>query len=76
MDSSRILVALQEQDKWRDRRQRLEERLRSVRARKHFLQRELDAVRRKVGRLEEAVGGVQDGRLSRDVSIASAERIR
>jgi predicted nucleic acid-binding Zn-ribbon protein len=75
MDSSRILVALQEQDKWRDRRTRLDDRLRSVRARKRFLQRELDAVRRRVARLEEAVGGQAD-RARRDVSIASAERIR
>jgi len=75
MDSSRILVALQEQDKWRDRRARLDDRLRSVRARKRFLQRELDAVRRRVTRLEEAVGGQAD-RTRRDVSIASAERIR
>jgi len=75
MDSSRILVALQEQDKWRDRRARLEDRLRSVRARKRFLQRELDAIRRRVARLEEAVAGQAD-RTRGDVSISSAERIR
>jgi len=75
MDSSRILVALQEQDKWRDRRARLEDRLRSVRARKRFLQRELDDVRRRVARLEEAIAGRAD-RTRRDVPIDSGERIR
>ena len=75
MDSSRILVALQEQDRWRERHAKLEDRLRSVRARKRFFQRELDAVRRRVARLEEALSETA-GRTSRDVSIASAERMR
>ena len=76
MDSSRILVALQERDKWKDRRTRLEDRLQSVRARKRFLQRELDDVRRKVARLEAAVFSLQDHRLPRDEPISSMERIR
>jgi len=75
MDSSRILVALQEQARWRERHERLGDRLRSVRARKRFLQRELDEVRRRVARLEEALSETA-GRTSRDVPIASAERIR
>jgi predicted nucleic acid-binding Zn-ribbon protein len=75
MDSSRILTALQEQDKWRDRRVRLEERLRSVRAKKRFLQRELDDLRRKIAHLE---GGVADpvDRTTRDVPLPSSERFR
>ena len=75
MDSSRILVALQEQEKWKERRVRLEDRLRTVQARKRFLQRELDAIRRKVTRLEEGLAGPV-GRTPRDVSIASSERFR
>lgn len=63
MDSGRILVALQEQDKWRDRRTRLEARLRSVQARKRYLQRELDVVRGRVARLEEMLAGVVEGRV-------------
>jgi len=62
MDSGRVLVALKEQDKWRDRRARLEARLRSVQARKRYLQRELDAVRRRVARLEEMLTGLAEGR--------------
>lgn len=57
MDSGRVLVALQEWEKWRERRARLDARIRSVQARKHFLQRELDAVRRKVERLEASLAG-------------------
>lgn len=63
MDSGRILVALQEQDKWRDRRTRLEARLRSVQARKRYLQRELDVVRGRVARLEEMLAGVAEERV-------------
>ena len=60
MDSARVLVALGEQEKWRDRRLRLAERLRSVQARRRFLLRELYAVRRRVERLEEIVGVVEE----------------
>ncbi|HEV8595521.1 MAG TPA: hypothetical protein VGR51_08345 [Thermoplasmata archaeon] len=63
MDSGRILVALQEREKWRERRDRLQARLRSVQSRKRFLQRELDAVRRRVERLEEASVGVREDRI-------------
>lgn len=61
MDSGRVLTALQEQEKWRDRRARLEARLRSVQARRRFLQRELEAVQRRVERLEEASASVPGG---------------
>jgi hypothetical protein len=54
---------------------RLEERLRSVRAKKRFLQRELDDLRRKIAHLE---GGVADpvDRTTRDVPLPSSERFR
>ena len=63
MDSGRILVALQEQEKWRDRKTRLESRLQSVQARQRFLLRELEAVRRKAARLEETLGDLKGGRV-------------
>ena len=74
MDSGRILVALQEQEKWRDRRTRIEARLRELQARKHFLQRELDASRRKVARLEEALTGVAEGRIPWERSYGRLDR--
>jgi len=47
MHGSHVLLALQEQEKWRERKKRLEERLRSVRAQKRYLLKELDAARQK-----------------------------
>lgn len=63
MDSRRILVALQEQDKWKERRARLAARLRSVQARRRYLQKELDAVRSRVERLQGLVTGVLEDRV-------------
>ena len=76
MDASRVLVALQEQLKWRDRRERLEARLRVVQSRKRFLQRELDAVRRRVEHLDEAVSALQAERVPREMSFGALEQIR
>ncbi len=74
MDSGRILVALEERDRWRERRTRLEARLRSTQARKRFLQRELEATRRKVARLEEAVAGFVQGRVPREPAGVRLDR--
>ncbi len=51
MHGSRVLLALQEQTKWRERKRRLEERLAEVRARKRFLQKELEVARLKAAQL-------------------------
>jgi len=74
MDSGRILVALQEQEKWRERRTRLEARLRSVQARRRFLQRELEVVRRRVERLEETLAGTPGARVPWESSYARMDR--
>ena len=63
MDSGRVLAALKEREKWRDRRVRLEDRLHTVQARERFLHRELEAVRRKVARLEEILMGLKEERI-------------
>lgn len=76
MDASRILVALEERDKWRDRRARLQERLRSVRARKRFLQRELDSVRQELSSLATSALAYQEDRIPREMGITTLERIR
>jgi hypothetical protein len=56
MDSSRVVLALQEQEKWRDRRKRVEERIRQVKAQKRYVLKELDAVRQKVAGFGAALG--------------------
>jgi predicted nucleic acid-binding Zn-ribbon protein len=60
MDSSQILIVVEEERKWRDRRTRLEHRLLQVRARKRYLQRELDLVRRRIAELEGGPGKVRE----------------
>lgn len=48
MDPSSVLLALEEQRKWRERRKRIRDRLRQLERRKTTLRKELDGVRRKV----------------------------
>ena len=48
MDSSGVLLALEERKKWRERRDRIRERVRQLGRRKAYLQRELNRVRKKV----------------------------
>lgn len=48
MDPAGVLLALEEQRKWRERRDRLRARLRQLQRRKTSLAKELDRARRKV----------------------------
>ena len=48
MDSSNVLLALEEQKKWRERRKRIRERIRQLDRRRSVLRKELDGVRQKI----------------------------
>lgn len=48
MDPSSVLLALEEQKKWRVRRERLSERLKQLERRRAYLEKELARVRTKV----------------------------
>jgi chromosome segregation ATPase len=48
MDSSHVLLALEEQKKWRERRKRIRERIRQLDRRRSVLRKELDGVRNKI----------------------------
>lgn len=52
MDTSRVLLALGEQVKWRERRGRLHERLRALASRRRYLNRELEVARKRIAELE------------------------
>jgi len=62
MDPSRVLLALQEQTKWRERRKRVEERIRQIQSRKRYFLKELDVARQRVAQfgalLVQLKGGV------------------
>ena len=59
MDPSHVLIALKEQGKWRERRKRLEERLRQIRSRKRYFARELEAARGKVSQFSALLASVR-----------------
>jgi len=48
MDSSSVLLALDEQKKWRERRKRIRDRLRQLERRRTTLRKELEGVRKKI----------------------------
>lgn len=48
MDPAGVLLALEERKKWRERRDRIRERIRQLERRKAYLERELGRVRKKV----------------------------
>lgn len=52
MHAGRVLLALDEQAKWRERKTRVEEHLRQLQSRRRYLWRELELARRKVGEIE------------------------
>lgn len=48
MDPSSVLLALEEQKKWRERRKRIRDRIRQLDRRRATLRKELDGVRDKI----------------------------
>ncbi len=48
MDPSGVLLALEEQKKWRERHKRIRERIRQLDRRRSLLKKELDGVRNKI----------------------------
>jgi len=48
MDPSSVLLALEEQKKWRQRRKRIRDRIRQLDRRRATLRKELDGVRNKI----------------------------
>jgi chromosome segregation ATPase len=48
MDPSNVLLALEEQKKWRDRRKRIRERIHQLDRRRSTLRKELGGIRRKI----------------------------
>lgn len=48
MDPSNVLLVLEEQKKWRERRKRIRDRIRQLDRRRSVLRKELDSVRNKI----------------------------
>lgn len=65
MDSSSVLLAIEEQKKWRERRKRIQDRIRQLNRRRTTLSNELDRVRRKVVEYNRLLAGLKDSLLQR-----------
>ena len=63
MDPSGVLLALEEQKKWRERRERIRNRIKQLQRRKAYLQKELDRVRRKVAEYNALLSGLKSAKL-------------
>src|SRR3989442_16043422 len=61
MDSSNVLLALDEQKKWRERRKRIRDRLRALERRRTTLREELEGVRKKILQYNRDFTDLRDG---------------
>jgi chromosome segregation ATPase len=61
MDPSSVLLALEEQKKWRERRKRIRERIRWLDRRRATLRKELEGIRRKIVEYSRVLANVEDG---------------
>ncbi|MCJ2520887.1 MAG: hypothetical protein LN412_08120 [Candidatus Thermoplasmatota archaeon] len=55
MESSNVLVALEEWERWRSRKAKLERELRDLRQQRKVLHAKLESVKRELGFIEEAL---------------------
>jgi|GEM_PF-1927652 len=72
MDSSSVLLALDEQKKWRERRKRIHDRLRQLERRRTTLRKELEGVRKKILEYNRLLTDMRDRMPTRAVLPPSA----
>lgn len=61
MDPSHVLLALEEQKKWRERKKRIRERIRQLDRRRSTLRRELDGVRSRILQYDRVLADLKTG---------------
>ena len=66
MDPSGVLLALEERKKWRERMDRIRERVRQLERRRAYLQRELGRVRKKVSQYNGLLAGLKRPQIEGD----------
>ncbi len=72
MDSSSVLLALDEQKKWRERRKRIRDRVRQLERRRATLRKELEGVRKKILEYNRVLTDLRGGMPTRTVLAPSA----
>ena len=71
MDPSGVLLALDEQKRWRERQKRIQERLKQIDRRRGYLLRELEHARRKIAEYAGIVTGLKAGLATREAPAVS-----
>ncbi len=69
MDSSRVLLALEEKLKWEGRKERIQEKLRKIRAKKKDILRQLEEARSRIAQLSAHGPMSETERSGTDISV-------
>lgn len=72
MDPSGVLLVLEERKKWRERKDRIRERIKQLDRRKAYLQKELGRVRRKVSEYNALLTGLKRPQIEGDRPLPPA----
>jgi len=65
MDPSSVLLAIEEQKKWRDRFKRIQDRIRQLDRKKATLSKELDRVHKRMADCKYVLGGFKESTFTR-----------
>jgi len=76
METSNVLLALEEQSKWSERRKRLEEQLKTLQRRKRHLIRELELVKKRIASLRDLVSSLKEERIPMETKTISIQSLR
>lgn len=71
-----VLITLEEQKKWKRRRDFLQNKLKSVRRRKQTLLRELERVSKQLARFDRRMASLKEAAVPREISTARIESMR
>lgn len=66
MDPSGVLLAIEERKKWRERRERIRNRMKQLERRKAYLHKELDRVRKKVTEYNALLSGLKGAKIEEE----------
>ncbi len=72
MDPSGVLLALEEQKKWRERRKRIDERIRQLERRRATLVKELGRVRKKIVEYNRVLANLKETMFNRSAPPPTA----
>ncbi len=66
MDPSGVLLALEERKKWRERRERIRNRIKQLERRRAYLHKELERVRKKIAEYNTLLADLKSVKLGED----------